>query len=227
MTPLRKKLAKAKLKDTGAEAVTRARTQLASYADAQAMGDAALSRELHSGIAAARIGQIGLQTTAEPEGLACAAGCAFCCVLTGEDGGVMTGAEAKVLHGALAPLAGEPDGREWVAKACPALDPETRMCRAYSARPMICRSYISRDVAACESHANGVPAEGGGVRAAYGTYLNIHALGRAALGPGHAPTYSLRRVAAAAVEGRSLEEALKEARHRPAELHAERKRATL
>ncbi|MEM6728067.1 MAG: YkgJ family cysteine cluster protein [Pseudomonadota bacterium] len=226
MSALRKKLAKAKLKGAG-PAVERARTQLASYADAAALGDGALTKELHGGLAATRIGQIGLSATAEPEDLACKAGCAFCCILTGEDGGVMTGAEARALHGALSPLAGQPDGRSWHPRACPSLDPETRMCRAYNARPMICRSYMSRDVSACERISEGEAAQGTGVRSAYGTYLTVHALGRAALGPGHAPTYSLRKLATAAVEGQPLDAALKAARHRPAELQEERLRVTL
>lgn len=191
------------------------------------MGDDALAKELHGGLAATRIGQINLGATAEPADLACKMGCAFCCILTGEDGGVMTGAEARVLYKALAPLAGKPDGRDWHPKACPSLDPETRKCRAYEARPMICRSYASRDVDACKSIAEGKPAEGAGVRAAYGTYLTVHALARAALGPGRAPTYSLRKLAAAALEGRAFEEALKEARHKPSELQEERVRVTL
>ncbi|MEL6914449.1 MAG: YkgJ family cysteine cluster protein [Pseudomonadota bacterium] len=219
-----KKLSKAKVKGGGEG---RARAQLDAYIGAQKLGEKALAAELHSGVAATRIGQIGLATTAEPEGLACRAGCAFCCILQGEDGGVITGAEAKELHAALSPLQGEPDGRAWHPKACPALDPETRMCRAYEARPMICRSYVSRDVSACEKIAEGKSADGTGTRAAYGTYLTVHALGRAALGPGHAPTYALRQVAAAALEGVPLDTALKAARHRPAELLEERKRATL
>ncbi|MEO1795433.1 MAG: YkgJ family cysteine cluster protein [Pseudomonadota bacterium] len=221
---IRKKLGKAKLKGGGAD---RARAQLEAYIGAQSLSDAALSAELHQGLAATRIGHIGLATTPELEGLACAAGCAFCCILSGDDGGVITGAEAKALHTALAPLAGQPDGRAWHPKACPSLDPETRMCRAYEARPMICRSYVSRDKAACEAISEGETAQGTATHAAYGTYLSVHALGRAALGPGHAPTYALRKIAEAAVEGVPLERALKEARHRPAELLEERKRVTL
>ena len=226
MSALRTKLGKVKLKGSS-QATDRARTQLEAYIGSQALRDDVLAKELHTGAAAARIGQIGLATTAEPPGLACRSGCAFCCILTGEDGGVMTGAEAKALYAALAPKAGQPDGRAWHPRACPALDPDTKLCRAYEARPMICRSYGSTDVAACEDVAEGRSAEGTGVRAAYGTYLTVHAIGRAALGPGHAPTYSLRRVATAAVEGEPLDTALKDARHRPAELQAERSRATL
>ncbi|MEL6550841.1 MAG: YkgJ family cysteine cluster protein [Pseudomonadota bacterium] len=221
---IRKKLTKAKVKGGGDG---RARAQLEAYITAQQLDEKALETELHSGVAATRIGQIGLATTAEPDGLACAAGCAFCCILQGEDGGVITGAEAKALHAALAPLQGHPDGRDWHPKACPSLDPETRTCRAYAARPMICRSYVSRDATACEEIAEGRAAEGTGTRAAYGTYLTVHALARAALGPGRAPTYALRKVAEAAVEGVPLDAALKAARHRPAELIEERKRATL
>ncbi|MEM1233496.1 MAG: YkgJ family cysteine cluster protein [Pseudomonadota bacterium] len=217
-----KKLDKAKVK--GAD---RGRAQLAAYIQAQRVPEPVLEKELHSGTAATRIGQIGLATTSEPAGLACAAGCAFCCILSGEDGGVITGVEAKALHTALAPKAGEPDGRDWHPSACPSLDPETRLCRAYEARPMICRSYISRDLSACEEIAEGRPADGTGTRAAYGTYLSVHTLARAALGPGRAPTYSLRRVAEAAVDGIPLDDALKSARHRPAELLKEQKRATL
>jgi len=227
VTPLRKKLAKAKLKGASSQSVDRARAQLDSYTNAQRITDDALAKELHSGVAATRIGQIGLSATQEPADLVCKMGCAFCCILTGEDGGLMTAVEARALHAALRPLAGQADGRSWHEKACPALDPEARVCRAYASRPMICRSYGSRDVTACKSISEGVPAEGAGVRAAYGTYLTVHSLGHSALGPGRAPTYSLRKLAAAALEGKSLEDALKEARHRPAELQEERARATL
>lgn len=227
MSALRKKLAKAKVKAANPAAVERARTQLVSYVGAMQLPDGALKKELHEGTAATRIGQIGLQSTPEPEGLACQSGCAFCCILTGDDGGVITGAEARALHAALLPKAGEPDGRAWHPKACPSLNPDTRQCRAYDARPMICRSYISRDVDACERISEGEVADGTGVRGAYTTYLTAHALGRATLGPGHAPTYSLSKIAAAAVEGVSLAEALKSARHRPAELQEERERVTI
>ncbi|MGR3466906.1 MAG: YkgJ family cysteine cluster protein [Shimia sp.] len=219
-TKTRAKLAKAKLKGAG---VARGKALLDSYLGASGLDDAGAAKELHQGTAAMRIGQIAAQTRGAPQGLACAEGCAFCCILTGEDGGTITGAEAKALHTALSEVEG-PDGRDWHPMACPALDPETRRCRAYAARPMICRSYVSPDADACEKIAAGEPVPGPGVIAAYSDYLTAHALGRAVLGPSHAPTYSLRAIATAAVEGTPLKEALSQARHRPRELEAERLR---
>jgi Fe-S-cluster containining protein len=161
-----------------------------------------------------------------PQGLACADGCAFCCILSGEDGGTITEAEAIALHSALAPLSGQPDGRAWHPKACPSLDPETRSCRAYDARPMICRAYVSTDVEACKAVSEGQAAIGPGTLGPYHTYLAAIGLSRAALkGVKRVSTYALAKVAAAAVEGALLDDALASARHKPTELDAELKRS--
>ncbi len=188
---------------------------------------AAVLGDIARGAAAVQIGSTELATRQQDDAAmaACRAGCAFCCILTGEDGGTITEFEARALHGALAPLAGGLDGRAWHPRACPALDPETRTCRAYDARPMICRSYVSPDAAACESIADGIPAEGPGVLGGQLTYLATAALGRAALtGTARVPAFSLAALAAAAVEGKDAETALKAARARPGALEKELKR---
>ena len=132
----------------------------------------------------------------------CAQGCAFCCILTGGDGGVITASEATRLRQALQPLAGRPDGRDWHPNACPALDPETRSCRAYDARPMICRSFISTDARACEANAEGAAEHGAGLLGNHLDYLLVHSLCRAALkGIAQVPTYSLAQTAALGVAG--------------------------
>jgi Fe-S-cluster containining protein len=180
---------------------------------------------LASGAAAQAIGHVALQPLV-PKGLACAKGCAFCCILSGADGGTISEAEARALHEALSPLAGKPDGRAWQPQACPALDPETRICRAYEARPMICRSYVSTDAGACEEVSNGRAAPGPGTLGPYHTYLAALGLSRATLkGTRRVATYALARVAAAAVAGKSCEESLDAARHKPAELEAELRRS--
>lgn len=225
---LRARIARAKLPGTPPEMVERARKILLVFYDkAQSQGAApdALLRELSNGAAATGIGWIELQSTPEPEGLACAQGCAFCCILTGEDGGTITGAEARNLHNALSPLAGQPDGRSWHPKACPSLDPETRMCRAYGVRPMICRSYVSTDVSACEAISMNQAADGPGVRGAQTTYLTALALCRVALkGVAKVSTYSMAQIAAAAIDGEPLNDALKSARQPHKSLEDERKR---
>ncbi len=152
----------------------------------------------------------------------CREGCAFCCILLGSDGGTITGVEAARLHEALAPLAGHPDGRDWHPSACAALDPDTRLCRAYDARPAICRSYISPDAALCERVAEGEAVVGPGVLGGHTLYLSVLTLTREALrGVTAVPTYSLSRIAIAAVEGVPLTEALDSARHAPRELTEE------
>ncbi len=206
------------------EVTDRARRGLMAYVGAQA-DVARAGKELADGTAATGVGRVALSALS-PQGLACADGCAFCCILTGEDGGTITEAEATALHIALAPLAGQPDGRAWHPKACPSLDPGTRSCRAYDARPMICRAYVSTDVAACKAVSEGQAASGPGTLGPYHTYLAAIGLSRSALkGVKRVSTYALARVAAAAVEGKSLEEALATARHKPAELDAELKRS--
>ena len=184
-------------------------------------------RRLRDGEAAETVGRAAIAPQLiDPNGpvsqAACASGCAFCCILTGEDGGTITRLEAQRLYAALAPLKGEPDGRVWHPKACPSLDPATQICRAYAARPMICRSYISSDVSACETIANGSPAEGAGVLGAQTLYLAVLILSRALLkGIVRVPTYSLSRVAAGAVDGEDAEAVLEAALHVPRELESE------
>ena len=152
----------------------------------------------------------------------CREGCAFCCILLGSDGGTITGVEAARLHQALAPFAGQPDGRRWHPSACAALDPDTRLCRAYDARPAICRSYISPDAALCERVAAGEAVPGPGVLGGHTLYLSVLTLTREALrGVTAVPTYSLSRVASAAVDGVPLDDALDAARHAPRELSEE------
>lgn len=184
-------------------------------------------RRLRDGEAAEAIGRTAISPQlVDPTGTAakaeCRAGCAFCCILTGDDGGTITHMEARRLHEALAHLQGEPDGREWTAKGCPSLDPETRLCRAYDARPMICRSYMSTDVSACEKIAEDTPAEGAGVLGAQTLYLAVLTLSRNLLkGIARVPTYSLSRVAAGAIDGESLDVAMGAAKHGPRELDDE------
>ncbi len=206
------------------EVTDRARRGLMAYVGAQA-DVARAGKELANGTAATGVGRVALSAMS-PQGLACADGCAFCCILSGEDGGTITEAEAVALHTALAPLAGQPDGRTWHPKACPSLDPETRSCRAYDARPMICRAYVSTDVAACKAVSEGQAASGPGTLGPYHTYLAAIGLSRAALkGVKRVSTYALTKVAAAAVDGVPLEDALASARHKPSDLDAELKRS--
>ncbi|ETX14576.1 hypothetical protein OCH239_02720 [Roseivivax halodurans JCM 10272] len=217
----------------GGDEVARARRMLDVYLETAATHGLAVedvAREIKSGLPALRIGgaELTAQTDSAPVRLAaCAPGCAFCCILAGDEGAVILEAEARRLHEALVPLAGAPDGRAWHSRACPALDPETRMCRAYDARPMICRTYVSPDAEACRQISEGTPAAGPGVLGAQRTYLTVQALGRAGLqGAVTVPTYALARIAAAAVEGRDLAAALREARHKPRTLEDERARLT-
>ncbi|MCI5110438.1 MAG: YkgJ family cysteine cluster protein [Marivita sp.] len=206
------------------EVTDRARRGLMAYVGAQA-DVARAGKELADGTAATGVGRVALSALS-PQGLACADGCAFCCILTGDDGGTITEAEAKALYSALAPLAGQPDGRTWHPKACPSLDPVTRSCRAYDVRPMICRAYVSTDVEACKAVSEGQAASGPGTLGPYHTYLAAIGLSRSALkGVKRVSTYALSRLAAAAVEGAALEDALDAARHKPSELDAELKRS--
>jgi len=223
----------AKLPGTPPDLADRARKALAAYVEsaaAQGVPLAEIARHLADGRAAATIAHVEREQAARrgqdpAQGAACAAGCAFCCILPGEDGGTITAHEAERLHAALAPLAGQPDGRDWHDAACPALDPATRMCRAYEARPLICRSFHSTDAAACEANAEGQPVAGARLAGAHLTYLAAHGLARAALGPRtRVETFSLRETARAAVEGRDAASALARARHAPGALDAERRR---
>ncbi|WP_158970906.1 YkgJ family cysteine cluster protein [Chachezhania sediminis] len=149
----------------------------------------------------------------------CSAGCAFCCIMLEGDGGLITEAEALAVHAALAPLAGQPDGRTWTPLACAALDPASRMCRAYDARPTVCRSFLSSDVDACRINAVGGDADGSGLLGNHLDYLAILALSRDLLKDvAKVRTYALDRLAIAAVEGLAAGAALAAARHSTAEL---------
>lgn len=208
-----------------AAVIQRARAGLLAWLDASAARGDTVER-LADGTAATGIGHVALSGTAVPQGLACESGCAFCCILSGADGGTITEAEARSLRAALAPLAGQPDGRDWHPRACAALDPATRTCRAYEVRPMICRSYVSTDATACEAVAGGTPAPGPGTLGPYHTYLGALGLARAALrGTRRVPTHSLSRLAAAALDGASPQDALSASRHKPAELDEELRRS--
>jgi hypothetical protein len=226
---LRAAIASARLKGSPVDAVERARRILLAWLDAalaQGKSFDAVVSEMAAGVPALTVARVELGQTAPDPRHACATGCAFCCILPGGDGGTITAAEARALHAALAPLAGQPDGRAWHPRACPSLDPATRACRAYAGRPVICRSYVSYDAAACEQIAEGTPAPGSGVLAPHVSYLLVHALSRAALaGRAKVPTYSMARIAAAAVAGEPLDTALPAARHRPRDLDDERKRS--
>ena len=161
-----------------------------------------------------------------PSGTACKTGCAFCCILSGEDGGTITEVEAKQVFSALHKFQNEPDGRDWNPKACAALDPGTLTCSSYETRPMICRSYISTDASACEKVAQGESGSGMGTLEPYHTYLASLEVSRSSLkGVKRVSTYSLAKLAANAVGGVTLEEALKRSRHNPAELNKEIKRS--
>lgn len=223
-------IARVRLPGVPAEAADRARRILTAFVEAAVrknMSFPALVRDLKAGVPAVTVARVELGQAPEDPGYDCAQGCAFCCILSGKDGGTITEAEARTLHAALTPLAGQPDGRNWHPRACPSLDPDTRMCRVYDARPTICRSYVSFSMSACEQISQGTPAEGSGVISAQITALHIHALTRAVLkGVAKVPTYSLAEVAAAAVEGADIDTALGRARHRPRELEDEVKRAT-
>jgi hypothetical protein len=225
--PLDQRLEKARAagnKDV-AERARRGLAAMLSVERSKGTGEGRLAADIASGAAAAQIGRIGLGGTPAPTGLACAQGCAFCCILPGRDGGLITEAEASALHAALSGLDG-PDGRDWHPQACAALDPETRTCRAYDARPMICRAYVSTDAAACEAVSTGEARPGPGTLGPYHVYLSAIALSRAAMkGTARVATYALARVTAAACTGKTLEDTLAAARHKPAELEAELKRS--
>ncbi|SHH55373.1 YkgJ family cysteine cluster protein [Marivita hallyeonensis] len=222
-TTLTDKLAKARV-PSHPHVADRAKRGLMAFVTSTG-ASAEVVQQLADGSAAQGIGRIGLSALT-PGGLACQRGCAFCCILSGEDGGTITEAEAVALYDALAPLAGAADGRDWHPDACPSLDPDTRTCRAYDARPMICRAYVSTDVEACKRVAEGEPADGPGTLEPYHTYLAAIGLSRAALkGTKRVATYALSRLAAAAVEGETRDAALNKARHAPSELDAELRRS--
>jgi len=184
-------------------------------------------RRLASGEAAVSIAAaVGEAIAADPpeamREAACRSGCAFCCILSGGEGGTITRAEAARVHAALAPFAGQPDGRGWHASACPALDPGTRTCRIYDDRPTICRSFLSRDAAACEENAAGGEAAGAGILGSHVVYLAALALSRSALaGTVRVKSYALDRTAAGAVAGEDLAKTLAAAEQKPRALDDE------
>ncbi|SFA72877.1 Putative zinc-or iron-chelating domain-containing protein [Poseidonocella pacifica] len=183
-------------------------------------------RRLASGEAATQIAQIDLEDqAARLEGIACGAGCAFCCILNGADGGTILEHEAQRMHAALLPFAGSPDGRAAHPDACAALDPETMRCRVYEDRPMICRSYHSTSAEACMKNADGIPAAGTGVLGAQPLHLTLQALVRDALtGIARSHTYSLVQVGRGTSDGLSEGPVLDAARHPPRALRDELKR---
>ena len=221
------RVAKARVKGATKAQEDRAKRILSSFlqtAQTYGMPVKEVVAEMASGQAAWRLGHAVRDEIlkAPPEAVtkaACAQGCAFCCILSGGEGGVITGFEAQQLHNAISPLAGQPDGRAWHPNACPALDPETRSCRAYDARPMICRSFLSMDAAACESNAAGGKEQGAGLLGNHLDYLVIHALCRQALkGITQVHTYSMAATAAAAVDGIAVSDGITGARHKPSAL---------
>lgn len=227
LADLGQRLAQAKLKGTSGALETRAKRILTSYLQtAQSYGMPAkeVIAEMASGQAAWRLGSAVrdeiLKTPPDAvRNAACKQGCAFCCILKGGEGGLISEVEAQRLHTALAPLQGAPDGREWHENACPALDPNTQECRAYDARPMICRSFLSTDSEACRLNAQGETEQGAGLLGSHLDYLALQALCRQVLkGITQVHTYSMAATAAAAVEGADQAASLTKARHKPSAL---------
>ena len=219
---LANRIAKAKIKGVGAPLEARAKRILTSYlqtAQNHGLHVKDVVGEMASGQAAWRLGHAVrdemLKTPPDAvRNAACKQGCAFCCILSGGEGGVITGFEAAQLHAALQPMQGQPDGRNWHAQACPALDPDTQQCRAYEARPMICRSFLSTDASACEANAHGGLEQGAGLLGSHLDYLAIHALCRQALkGTAQVHSYSMADTAKGAVEGADDAATLLAARH--------------
>lgn len=205
----------------------RVRTALAARiaaAEASGQPSAELCDSLASGAQALALAEATREQIEreEPElfgALACTSGCAWCCIFLEGDGGLISEAEAVALHTALSPFAGTADGRNWHPEACAALDPATRLCRAYDARPMICRTFVSTDAGACRENAEGGDADGSGTIGSHVDYLTALALSREALkGRRKVSTYNLQRLAIAAAEGTALAESLAAARHGSAEL---------
>ena len=224
---LRQKLLRARARGMPRFLEDRGRRLLDAYlatAEAEGRPARALAGDIASGAVAQKLAEMtGAQIRAvEPEQLreaACSEGCAFCCILLEGDGGLITEAEAIQLHGALAPLAGQPDGRAWNANACAALDPETRLCRAYDARPTVCRSFISVDVEACRENAAGGDEDGSGMLGNHLDYLAVLALSRDLMrGTALVTTYNMQAITSAAIDGVALDKALKQARHKSVEL---------
>ncbi|EBA13389.1 YkgJ family cysteine cluster protein [Roseobacter sp. CCS2] len=221
------RVAKTKVKGVDKALETRGKRILTSYletAQSYALPVKDVVTEMASGQTAWRLGSAVRDEILKtpPDAVrkaACTQGCAFCCILSGGEGGVITAFEATQLHHAVAPLAGQPDGRGWHPEACPALDPYTRSCRAYDARPMICRSFLSMDASACERNAAGGEEQGAGLLGSHLDYLVVHALCRQALkGITQVHTYSMAATAASAVAGNDTESGLVSARHKPSAL---------
>lgn len=222
LAQLRGRLRKARAKGAGRAPTDRARRLLDAYlatAEQHGRPTREVVADMARGEAAFAIGMATREVlVANPPEVvrhaACAEGCAFCCILAGGDGGTITEAEAERLHATLAPFAGQPDGRDWHPDACPALDPATRTCRVYAARPMICRSFLSTDADICETNAGGGTVAGAGLIGTHLDYLAVHALARDGLkGVTRVSSYSLARVAAGAVAGESAKASLTAARH--------------
>lgn len=218
---------KARVKGIETQVETRGKRILASYlqtAQSYGMPVKEVIAEMASGQAAWRLGSALREgiLKSPPDAVtdaACHQGCAFCCILSGGEGGVITGFEADQLHAATMQVQGQPDGRGWHPQACPALDPDTRGCRAYDARPMICRSFLSVDAETCRKNAEGGAEQGAGLLGSHLDYLVVHALCRQALkGIAQVPTYSMAATAALAVAGHPLDENLTKARHKPSVL---------
>jgi Fe-S-cluster containining protein len=217
----------ARIKDLSATVQARAKRILLSYlqtAQSHEMPLTDVLGEMASGQAAWRLGHaVRDEIMKNPPDVvgkaACAESCAFCCILKGGEGGLITAFEATQLHKALASQQGKPDGRDWHPDACASLDPETRTCRAYDARPMICRSFISTDAEACKKNAEGGKERGAGLLGNHLDYLVIHALCRAALkGVTMVHSYSLAAVTAGAVSGAEAGTTLATSRHKPSAL---------
>ncbi len=217
----------ARVKDLNVAVQNRAKRILMSYLQtAQIHGLPAkdVLSEMASGQAAWRLGHaVRDEIMKNPPDVvgkaACAEGCAFCCILRGGEGGLITEFEATQLHEALAPQQGKPDGRDWHPDACPSLDPVTRTCRAYDARPMICRSFISADAEACAKNTEGGKEQGAGLLGNHLDYLVIHALCRAALkGITMVHSYSMAATTMGAVSGEGLNKTLATSRHKPSAL---------
>lgn len=229
MASLRTRLQRARAKGAGKAATERARRLLDAYlATAERHGRPVreVAADMARGDVALAVGQAVREVLMAnpPEAVmhaACTEGCAFCCILSGGDGGLITEAEAERLHAALAPLADQPDGRAWHPEACAALDPVTRACRVYEARPMICGSFLSTDASACETNAAGGTVAGAGLIGTHLDYLAVHALARDVLkGTARVATFSLARTASGAVGGETASASLAAARHAPPVLEA-------
>ncbi|MEO0343272.1 MAG: YkgJ family cysteine cluster protein [Pseudomonadota bacterium] len=222
-----------KLPGTPLKLLQRARKALAAYIQSAAKHGLPfdeLATRLSDGRGAITVYQAEVAdaraTGADPQtGAACRSGCAYCCILSGDDGGTITATEAAQLYTALLPLQGHPDGRQWHPKACPALNPMTLTCRAYDARPNICRSFHSTDAQACKANSEGAAVEGPRLEGAHATYLAALGLSRAALNSQvETPTFSMAAIAAAAIDGLSPKDTLNLSQHDKHALVAERRR---